>query len=331
MCKQCIIAGVVIAVVVVVLILAFNSQPKTGQSGKAEGADCRAHSECASGVCDFYKQDMGKCTALACQTGDEVVGISGAVEYSCNNSRWVAVDGEQTCKDNPYCDLDNPCGAGLTRALRPDQYGANCQESMAQMILPTVCIDCGDGVCDINESECNCPADCGDDPAKTSCILATDCGINYNVWNGGRCDAGCFNVAAQVDPQCRMMWELIAGTCTCVNNKCVLKAVECGDGICSISEDCPADCSAPCTDSDGGNDTATWGMATGIDPVTGSQVTTGDYCALADEAGNIQMVDSCSNSNPNCKLFEMNCEPGSSNMAPSAVECPTGCDDGICV
>ena len=165
MCKQCIIAGVIIAVVVVVMVIAFNSQPRTGQSGKAAGADCRAHSECASSVCDFYKQDMGKCASSVCASGDEVVGINGAVEYSCDNGGWSKVEnGEQTCKDSPYCDLSQPCDEGLTRVLRKDQFtiteGGQCFESVAQMVLPTVCVPCGNGVCDNQESECNCPADC---------------------------------------------------------------------------------------------------------------------------------------------------------------------------
>jgi hypothetical protein len=126
------------------------------------GADCRGHGDCASGICDYIKQDMGRCAPSACQAGQRTVAMDGSVEYVCNNSVWVRpAEHIQTCKDNPYCDLSKPCEAGLKRVLREDQYDSACRESMAQMILPTVCVPCGNNVCDANESDCNCPEDCG--------------------------------------------------------------------------------------------------------------------------------------------------------------------------
>lgn len=183
---------------------------------------------------------------------------------------------------------------------------------------------CGDGRCDSDESATSCKDDCllsqpclseGQNTTNplTACCAGLDRALFYTLPYNGQCD----------------ILNLTGGACiNCGNNKCGP-----GENVCNCPEDCqtPITGDVPCTDSDGGNDTATWGMATGIDPELRVRTTTGDYCALADEAGNIQAVDSCSNSaNPNCKLFEMNCGSGP-YMAPSAVECPNGCDRGICV
>jgi len=39
---------------------------------------------------------------------------------------------------------------------------------MAQRILRTVCAPCGNGVCDPDESVCNCPRDCKAKPGTRS-------------------------------------------------------------------------------------------------------------------------------------------------------------------
>jgi hypothetical protein len=57
------------------------------------------------------------------------------------------------------------CAAkGMKRLLHPDEYmvseDGRCMESMAQRLLRTVCVPCGNGVCDQDESPCNCPQDC---------------------------------------------------------------------------------------------------------------------------------------------------------------------------
>jgi hypothetical protein len=69
-----------------------------------------------------------------------------------------------SCKNN-ICTSEiqpNECEQqGLTKILRKDQYNQDCFESVAQMILPTVCAPCGNNICETDvESICNCPVDC---------------------------------------------------------------------------------------------------------------------------------------------------------------------------
>ena len=153
---------------------------------------CTEHSACASKVCDHYKKDLGNCAPKRCEIGEKTDNNN----YYCNNElKWEKSKKkgtscqndfecfQQTCFMNPRCGLNqipkasceggkcvleagpDPCGVGMSTALRKDQYNldqdGNCQESMAQMVLPTVCIKCGDSICDEEtESECNCPKDC---------------------------------------------------------------------------------------------------------------------------------------------------------------------------
>lgn len=133
-----------------------------GNCTKKAYESCGKDSDCESGVCNCIKQDSKVCEPVNCTPGDVATDCAGIVVKRCSqDASWAGVEnGEQTCKDNPACDLNKPCAGGLIRALRKDQYGKDCQESMAQMILPTVCIPCGNGICDDNESQCNCPEDC---------------------------------------------------------------------------------------------------------------------------------------------------------------------------
>ena len=157
--------------------------------------DCRGHSECLSGVCDHYKADMGKCAPEKCTEGEK----SDNNNFYCDkNGKWQKskMTGDNcnedyecfkpTCFMNPMCDatgvlntivscnLDNLCVSddvmdecekqGLKKVLQKDQYmkteDGSCFESMAQMVLPTVCVNCGNDICEEEESKCNCPEDC---------------------------------------------------------------------------------------------------------------------------------------------------------------------------
>lgn len=156
--------------------------------------DCTEHSECLSAVCDHYKADMGKCADTKCSEGEK----SDNNNFYCDkNGEWQKskITGDncmedyecfkQTCFMNPMCDLysientivsceNNLCISvdgmdecelkGLKKVLQKDQYmtteDGSCFESMAQMVLPTVCVDCPNGKCEEAESKCNCPDDC---------------------------------------------------------------------------------------------------------------------------------------------------------------------------
>lgn len=168
---------------------------KPSDALKAEGADCFNHADCASGVCDHYKAESGLCAPLPCAEGEK----SDNNNFYCTaENQWKKTkqSGEAckndyecykpTCFMNPACELSpvsrttvrcagNVCLAetapdeceakGFKRALDKNFYtlqeDGRCFESMEQRILPTVCINCGNGVCEEKESKCNCKEDCG--------------------------------------------------------------------------------------------------------------------------------------------------------------------------
>ena len=158
----------------------------------SDGLYCNHNSDCPSGVCNPLKADYGTCAIEPCVSGER----TRTNDFFCNaHGQWqpskqagesCTTDSEcykPTCFMNPSCELtDIPyttvscrngsctseivsdCPPGFKRILEKDQYwtnGTSCFESMAQMVLPTVCAPCGNGVCDnTTESACNCPRDC---------------------------------------------------------------------------------------------------------------------------------------------------------------------------
>ncbi len=150
--------------------------------------DCRSDADCQSGVCNLMKADNGVCAAEPCIPGERTTtnhffcniekewqqsklpGDSCTYDYECFR---------QSCFMNPSCELadipavtctDNVCVSefqlneceqqGMKKILQKDQFNADCFESLAQRVLPTVCAPCGNGICDDVESRCNCPEDC---------------------------------------------------------------------------------------------------------------------------------------------------------------------------
>ncbi len=166
------------------------SRPAGTQPAAAQ--DCREHSECPSGVCSHYKADNGKCAPENCNFGERADNN----HFFCNRQgRWERSRAEretcekdfmcyqETCFMNPNCGLgemslsrcrdgrcvreaaDDPCAAaGRKMVLAPEEYMSGpeegCMQSMAQRVLRTVCVPCGNGTCDPQESACNCPEDC---------------------------------------------------------------------------------------------------------------------------------------------------------------------------
>jgi hypothetical protein len=59
---------------------------------------------------------------------------------------------------------DGCTGPERRKVLHPDEYqvdaAGNCMQSLAQRVLRTVCVPCGNGRCDPLESHCNCAEDC---------------------------------------------------------------------------------------------------------------------------------------------------------------------------
>lgn len=163
------------------------------QYGQA-GSVCGSHKGCRSGVCNHQKADFGSCASEVCSLGEKTDNNN----FFCRDNKWYPSkrSGEscsddfecfkQTCFMIPDCQLtdiprtkafckNNVCVQevekdecelqGLKRVLRKDQFmgqeQGECFESVAQMVLPTICAPCGNGVCDAElESVCNCPEDC---------------------------------------------------------------------------------------------------------------------------------------------------------------------------
>ncbi len=167
--------------------------------GAPAGASCRRHADCASGVCERVKADMGQCAELPCRPGER----ADHNEFYCTpEQKWARTrrpggacraDHEcwqPDCFMNPNCGLGprkravcragrcrlvsvgggRSCRPGFKKVLAPEEYmrddKGRCMQSMAQRVLRTVCVPCGNGTCDPGESECNCPEDCAQGQKK---------------------------------------------------------------------------------------------------------------------------------------------------------------------
>lgn len=166
------------------------------REGRAAGSGgdqpCRAHAECASGVCSRYKKDNGFCAPVDCRPGQRAdnnhffCNRQGEWERSRPAGAACERDGqcfEPTCFMDPMCDArprveavcrkgecvhrtlpDGCTGPERRKVLHPDEYqvdaAGNCMQSLAQRVLRTVCVPCGNGRCDPLESHCNCAEDC---------------------------------------------------------------------------------------------------------------------------------------------------------------------------
>lgn len=170
-------------------IVAAGPDASAGVAGDTEARqECRDHGECPSGVCSHFKKDNGYCAPTVCSPGERADNNG----FYCDEaSRWIPSkrEGEPcargyecyeaTCFMNPMCELSPPDRAqcrdgrcatvpavgdcergGGQRVLACDEYMGGCIESLAQRVLRTVCVPCGNGVCDAEECACNCPADC---------------------------------------------------------------------------------------------------------------------------------------------------------------------------
>jgi hypothetical protein len=149
-------------------------------------------------VCSHYKKDNGFCAPVQCAWGQRADNN----HYYCDGSgKWrkSKQEGEACAKVwecyQPTCYMDPMCDArpkrtavcrqgkcvlqveadactlqGKKRVLAAEEYsqdeGGRCMETLAQRILRTVCVPCGNGACDPDESVCNCPEDCKAVPAQ---------------------------------------------------------------------------------------------------------------------------------------------------------------------
>lgn len=153
---------------------------------------CFNNSECESKICNKIYKNQGECASLYCVEGEKTDNNN----YFCGkNNKWEKTKqiGEKcennyecfqkTCYMNPMCDVEEQVQSvcennicihkkikdecelkGMIKVLNKNEYffdqNNNCQESLAQKILETVCVPCGNGICEVDESVCNCPKDC---------------------------------------------------------------------------------------------------------------------------------------------------------------------------
>ncbi len=142
-------------------------------------------------------------------------------------------DCKVSCRDENYpCSIENiPCCPGLkSSALYADPNG-DCR-IMAE--CGTICIPCGNGICDTNEGKCNCPEDC---KKEVKCTIegerrhSDDLGKTFSP-----CCEGLVSIRDAVPGD-----EGICGFAQGAGDYCT----KCGDGICKSPENkcnCPEDC-----------------------------------------------------------------------------------------
>ncbi len=153
---------------------------------------CTNDSECESKICNRIYKNQGECASLVCNLGEKTDNNN---YYCSENKKWEKSKQigdkcentyecfQKTCFMNPMCNTEekfqsfcekNICVEkknqdecelkGMIRVLNKNEYfidqNNNCQESLAQKILETVCVSCGNGICETEESVCNCPKDC---------------------------------------------------------------------------------------------------------------------------------------------------------------------------
>jgi formylglycine-generating enzyme required for sulfatase activity len=200
-------------------------------SGKECGTDgcggscgvCQGNQvNCINGACKCQPKCSGK------QCGDDgcggVCGVCPLSLPTCTNGQCVC---NADCQDKE-CGPDG-CG-GMCGACLVDEY---CEAG-------TCVIECGNGLCSLDETCVTCPSDCGEccgqggcqvAYGETPCTCAVDCG---GPCAGKMCgDDGCGGSCGKCDTgeSCQ------AGQCLVV----------CGDGQCGAGEDycnCAADCGA---------------------------------------------------------------------------------------
>ncbi len=190
------------------------------------GHACQQVVACGDGTCTPYEEGCWDCPQdCPCPQGKTCVAVPNG--HACQR---VASCGDGTC--TPYeegcwdCPQDCPCPSGTSCAAVSN--GHECVQAVA----------CGDGTCTPYEEGCwDCPEDCPC-PAGTSCAA---------VPNGHSCTS----IETCGDDVCQPVLEGCGncpGDCPCpagsicTSGVCA-PAAGCGDGRCSLGENCPADCS----------------------------------------------------------------------------------------
>jgi len=176
------------------------------ENGTNCGVDCGG-TYCGDGTCDAGEDSSNcpsDCGGSYC--GDETCD-PGEDQCNCPDDCGTPPSTETSCTDG----IDNDCDTYT------DCDDSDCDDDPA-------CIEsyCGDGTCDPDEDQCNCPEDCGTPPStETSCTdgIDNDCD-NYTDCDDSDCDG---------DPACP---DCLPKNAPCTDN------ADCCSGNCRPSGKC---------------------------------------------------------------------------------------------
>lgn len=197
---------------------------------------------------------------LAGQAGK---ALRGEIQVNATRPDRSEVCGNQTCGSTEnQCNCPDDCGtppsteSNCTDGIDEDcDTYTDCDDSDCTSDPACIVTYCGDGTCDPDEDQCNCPDDCGTPPsAESSCTdgIDNDCDADTDC-DDADCssDLGCTcgNGICDQGEDCN--------TCSadCISRTSPPKfAYCCGDGVCEGAEDsiiCAIDCGVPAICGDG--------------------------------------------------------------------------------
>ena len=187
---------------------------------------------------DSGPPDQAVLTDIADTVADHLVA-SEISDTAPDGAGWADCQGDVDC-DAHGDDLTVPvCGDGMCNGLE------TCSTCEMDCGCPagktcdggTCAVKCPDGECDVTETECGCPEDCG--------VCAGCCG-------DGKCKVGTSDFeCGQNGAECA---DCTSALMSCVEKQC---QCECFDGQCCSQEDkcnCAADCGDPCAGKECGDD-----------------------------------------------------------------------------
>ena len=146
----------------------------SGQGSDPCERSCNFDNDCKLGcACGcISKEEECIYTGIHCEMSDPAYGckcVSNTCKYEYTKN--------ENCRDENYeCTVEDiPCCSGLKEVLliHEDEKG----RCFAAVPCGSICLPCGDGICDGKENKCNCLEDCGEE-------IDERC-----MWEASQCDA----------------------------------------------------------------------------------------------------------------------------------------------
>ena len=186
---------------------------------------------------DSGPPDGAVLTDMADMAADHLVADEVS-DVASDSAAWADCQGDVDC--DAHGDLTVPtCGDGMCNGPETCltcEMDCGCPEGKT-CDGGTCAVNCPDGECDVTETECGCPEDCG---VCAGCCSSGKCKVGTSDFDCGQNGADCAD--------CTM------ALMSCVNKQC---QCECFDGQCCSQEDqcdCPQDCGDPCAGKECGDD-----------------------------------------------------------------------------